>query len=147
MAITLPVTNFSQEQREVWQQVVNLWTLSQSRDEGKIRSTLHPDYVGWDMNSSLPHDRDFAVRSVSANAPELAKYELKPLSVQVYEHRVGVVHYSYSATVVPKGASPMEITGKWTEVYLKEGNVWTMISVSGRPDTPQGASDGDTKPA
>ncbi|MAL48688.1 MULTISPECIES: nuclear transport factor 2 family protein [unclassified Methylophaga] len=134
MAIQLPIVDFSPEQRDLWKRVVDLWALSKVREEGQIRSTLHPDYVGWDMSAPLPHDRDAAVHSVSGESPELRGYELHPLSVQVYEGKVGVVHYSYSAMVVPKNATPINVTGRWSEVYLMQGGTWIMISVSGRPD-------------
>lgn len=32
------------------------------------------------------------------------------------------------------------VTGKWTEIYLKQGSQWVMIGVSGRPDNPPGDS-------
>jgi hypothetical protein len=138
MTVQLPIVDFSAEQRDLWKRVVDLWALSKGRDEGQIRSTLHPEYVGWDMNAPLPHDRDAAVLSVCGDSPELRGYELHPLSIQVYEGKVGVVHYSYSATVVPEGAVPTNVTGGWSEVYLKQDGAWTMISVSGRPDVSKG---------
>jgi hypothetical protein len=88
------------------------------------------------MNTPLPHDRDAAVHSVCAASTELGDYELRPLSVQVYEQHVGVVHYSYSAVLTSKAAPSTNVTGKWSEVYLKHHGVWKMIAVSGRPDTP-----------
>jgi hypothetical protein len=132
----LPIGAFSTEQQELWNRVGELWALAKARAERQIRSTLHPDYVGWDLNTPLPHDRDAAVRSVCGTSTELVEYELHPLSVQIYERKVGVVHYSYSAVLTPKGARPIDITGKWSEVYLKHDGAWKMISVSGRPDTP-----------
>jgi len=134
MPIELPMVDFSPEQRELWKHVADLWAMSKGRDEALIRATLRPDYVGWDMSAPLPHDRDAAVRSVSGNSAELRTYELHPLSVQIYDGKVGVVHYAYSATVVPAGASPVGVTGKWSEVYLRQDGAWTMISVSGGPD-------------
>lgn len=90
MTVHLPIIDFSPDQRELWQRVMDLWALSQSRDESKICSTLHPDYVGWDMSTPLPHGREFAVHSVSGDSPEVREYALKPLSVQVYEEQIGV---------------------------------------------------------
>src|SRR5574339_762846 len=98
----LPIGEFSAEQEELWNRVGELWALSKTRAEQQIRSTLHPDYVGWDTNTPLPHDRDTAVHSVCAASTELDEYELRPLSVQVYEQQVGVVHYSYSAVLTSK---------------------------------------------
>jgi hypothetical protein len=40
--------------------------------------------------------------------------------------------------IVPKGEQPINVTGKWSEVYLKQSGEWTMISVSGSPDVTQG---------
>lgn len=138
MTMQLPIVDFSAEQRELWGRVVDLWAMTKVRDVGQIRATLHPDYVGWDMSAPLPHDRDTAVRSVTGDSPPLFEHELTPLSVQVYDGTVGVVHYAYAATVLPDGAAPIHVTGKWTEVYLKQNDTWVMISVSGRPDASVG---------
>ena len=71
-------------------------------------------------------------------------YQLRPLSIEVYDHVVGIVHYIYSATVAPKGATSRRITGKWTEIYLKQDSQWVMIGVSGRPDDQAGDSSEST---
>ena len=134
MTITSEVSGFSAEQRELWDRVDELWSLSRTRDQKRIEAALHPDYVGWDMNAPAPHDRIAAVLSVSADSPQLTQYTLQPQSVQVYDHLVGVVHYSYTATVLPSSAEAMEVAGKWMEVYLKHAGVWLMIAVGGRPD-------------
>lgn len=134
MTTPAPIVELSPEQRELWQRVAELWELSKGGDADRIRATLHPDYVGWDLNARLPHDRETAVRSVLKDAPALREYELHPLSVRVYDGRTGVVHYAYAATVMPRGQAPMHVTGKWSEVYLKHDGVWLLISVSGRPD-------------
>lgn len=39
-----------------------------------------------------------------------------------------------SAVVAPKDGHPIKGTGKWSEVCLKQGGEWTLISVSGRPE-------------
>jgi hypothetical protein len=115
-----PVTELSPEQQELWQRVSDLWSLSLERNAEKIRSTLHPRYFGWDMNHPNTHDREAAIQSVHGDAPAVTGYELVPLSVQVYDHTVGVVHYMYSASVTPRDAAPLRVTGKWPEVYLRQ---------------------------
>jgi hypothetical protein len=129
-----PITELSPEQQDLWQRVNDLWSLSLERNAERIRSTLHPQYVGWDMNQPITHDREAAIRAVLGDAPTVTGYELVPLSVQVYDHTVGIVHYMYSASVAPKDAAPVRIAGKWSEVYLRQDCQWVMISVSGRPD-------------
>jgi hypothetical protein len=88
MRVQLPIVDFSSEQRALWKRVSELWELSKGRDQNRIRAALHPGYVGWDMSAPVPHDREAAVVSVSGDSPELREYQLRPLSVQVYEgHR------------------------------------------------------------
>lgn len=132
----LRVEDLSPEQQALWRRVTELWELSLARDAEQIRGTLHSRYVGWDMNRPAPHDREAAIQSVLGDSPAVEAYQLRPLSIEVYDQVVGVVHYTYSATVAPKGAPPVRITGKWTEIYLKQGREWMMIAVSGRPDAP-----------
>ncbi len=133
-------SDLSREQQELWQRVNDLWSLSLERDAEKIRNTLHPRYVGWDQSSATTHDRETAVQSLLGDAPAVTDYELNPLSIEVYDRTVGIVHYTYSATVTPKDRAPRRITGKWSEVYLKQDAQWVMVSVSGKPDSPTGAS-------
>ncbi len=127
------VESLSTEQRELWAQACRLWEQSRIGDRAGIRAAIHPRYVGWDMSTDLPHEKDAAVASVTENAPALKGYELFPHSVQIYDNVVGVVHYAYRATVDPHGTALLAVTGKWTEVYLRQRNEWTMISVSGVP--------------
>jgi len=137
MQIQLPIRDFSLEQSQLWEKVQLLWEMSRGRDKDQIRATLHPEYVGWDMSTQLPHDREAAVGSVTDDSPILQDYRLQPLSVRIYDGRVGVVHYTYTATVLPKDGDAMRVTGKWSEVYLKDRDEWMMISVSGKPDEPK----------
>lgn len=137
----LRIDDLSLEQQELWRRVKDLWAMSLERSAEKIRDTFHPRYVGWDMNSPAPHDREAAVQSLLGDSPVVKDYQLRPLSIEVYDHVVGIVHYTYSATVVPHGAMSFQTTGKWTEIYLKQGGQWVMVGVGGRPDNPPGASD------
>jgi hypothetical protein len=131
-----PMSRLTREQQELWQRVNELWSLSLARDPEKIRSALHPRYVGWDMNRPAPHDREAAIRSVVSDTRGVTRYELVPRSIEVYDRAVGVVHYAYSAWMAPGNAARDRVTGKWSEVYLKQNGQWVMISVSGRPDQP-----------
>lgn len=131
--------DLSPEQQALWRRVNDLWALSTQRDAERIRSALHPRYVGWDTNSAAPHDREAAIRSVAGDSPAVQDYRLEPLGIEVYDHVVGIVHYTYSATVAHDGGASVRVRGKWTEIYLRQGGEWLMIGVSGRPDGPSGA--------
>lgn len=132
----LRVDDLSLEEQELWRRVNELWLMSLERSADKIRSALHPRYVGWDMNSPAPHGREAAIQSVLghySDAPVLKGYQLRPLSIAVYDHVAGIVHYSYSATVTAEGADTFQVTGKWTEIYLKQAGQWVISgSAEGR---------------
>lgn len=102
MLTHLKVSDFTPEQQELWQRVNDLWAMSKSGNVPEITAALHPCYVGWDMNSALPHDRETAVRSASGSWPALAEYALQPLSVEVYDDTVKVHEFgleSYQPTL------------------------------------------------
>lgn len=135
MATPLP-PGFSLEQDLLWRQVVQLWELATQKDAVRIRQALHPDYMGWDTRQPQPHDREAAVHSITGDANRIAEYELEPLSVRVYEGAVGVVHYAYQAMVHMEGGAPVQVAGKWSEVYARKGPHWLLVAVSGRPGEP-----------
>lgn len=128
------------EQRSLWDRVIELWDMAVRKDVDAIRAALHPRYLGWERGSPRPHDRDFAVNSVTASRAQVTHYDLQPLGVEVYDGRVGVAHYVYMATVVDSSGAARVISGRWTEVHLKEGPQWLMISVQGGPEAEAAAT-------
>lgn len=127
------LASLSAEELQLWQRVQELWELSASNDAERIRDALHPSYVGWDMSAAVTHDREQAVAAASGGSASLLRYNLEPLSVRLYEGSTGVVHYRYAATVRTIQGQLQHVTGQWTEVYVKRGQQWLMVAVSGRP--------------
>lgn len=123
----------SDAQRAVWDRVEELWRLAVAKDAEAIEAALHPRYAGWEVGGAAPHDREYAVRSVTGPG-EIVRYSLEPHRVEVYDERVGVAHYSYVADVAEGGdAAESRVTGRWTEVYLNSRGTWLLISVCGGP--------------
>jgi hypothetical protein len=120
----------SPEQQELWDRVHDLWRFLRQRDIAAIKAAIHPQYIGWEASSLLPHDRDFALKAAETD-PKIVDFHLYPMRIEVYEGLVGVAHYTFEAEVAtPKGKAE-NVSGRWTEVYLKKDNVWLMISVQG----------------
>ncbi|MBV2184596.1 MAG: nuclear transport factor 2 family protein [Rhizobium sp.] len=126
--------HFSQEQWELWEHVTELWEIARRRETGPVRKLLHRDYSGWVTGLDTPHDYEAAVASIGPDTPQVLRYRLKPLKVTVFDHEVGVVHYSYQADVEGADGSPKPVAGRWTEIYKRRGSGWLMIAVSGGPD-------------
>lgn len=133
MSATFTTAALNPDERDLWHRVQQLWELSMHPDAALVRQALHPDYVGWDMNTASPHSRDAAVQSVADAPGRTVAYSLDPLSVRVYEGKTGVAHYRYDAVVESQGGQRLSIRGAWTEVYVKSGPRWLMVAVSGRP--------------
>ena len=120
----------SPQQQELWSRVEELWHFLQRRDIAAIKAAIHPQYIGWEASSLLPHDRDFALKAAETD-PKIVDFRLFPMHVEVYDGLVGVALYSFEADVAAPKGKIEKLSGKWTEVYLKKDNVWLMISVSG----------------
>lgn len=124
----------TKEERELWQQVDALWRLSVARDTAAIAGLLHPDYVGWVIGTGQPHDFAAALASVGPSSPHVLRYVLHPLSVKVFDGVAGVAHYAYEADIEDEGQVSKTVKGRWSEMYVRTGDQWRMISVSGGPD-------------
>lgn len=124
----------SDEERELWARVEALWRLAAARDSAAVADALHPGFTGWVTGQPQPHDRAAAVASVGPSSPRVLAYRLQPLRVAIFDGEVGVVHYSYAAEVEAGVNGARTVGGRWSEVYLRHKEQWTMISVSGGPD-------------
>jgi hypothetical protein len=105
-----------------------------TRETDHVRDALHPKYTGWVTGQARPHDREAAVASVGPSSPHVLNYKLEPLSINVFDDVVGVVHYSYVAEVASSSDTSKSVSGRWSEVYLRKHGEWVMVSVSGGPD-------------
>lgn len=118
-------------ERLLWNRVKELWNCSVDRDLNAIDRAIHPRYIGWDNNSIVPHDREFALRSVTDKKTKLIEYDLSPLGISVYDFQVGIVQYRYSAKIKDMKSNIRSIKGRWTEIYLKRNKSWILIGVHG----------------
>lgn len=126
--------NLSGEELTLWSRVKELWKCSIERDFQTIDKAIHPNYTGWDNKSLVPHDRNYAIHSVTDNSVRLLEYQLYPLGVTVYDHQVGIANYRYKARIRDLQKNVRSIKGRWTEIYLREEQNWTLIGVHGGPE-------------
>lgn len=127
----LTTNHLSAEEQALWSRVNELWECSLERDLATIDEAIHSNYKGWDDNSLVPHDRSYAIHSIKDTSNHLLDYELYPLGITVYEHKVGITNYRYRANIRDMQKNVRAIKGRWTEVYIKKNNKWTLIGVHG----------------
>jgi hypothetical protein len=123
------------DQLELWDQVDRLWRLAVAKDSQSIQALLHPDYTGWVAGQDRPQNRAEAVESAVADTGNVTEYSLHPLTVQLYDGKVGVVHYRYDALVRQADGGNGQVTGRWTEIYLRQEARWLLVCVTGGPES------------
>lgn len=130
----MKLNELAEEQRDLWAQVEALWKMAVAQDAVSASGALHPNYVGWVTGQPQPHGRDAAIASVGPSSPRVLSYRLQPLSIAVFDGTAGVVHYTYVADVQSGEGLSKAVSGRWSEMYLRQNGRWIMISVSGGPD-------------
>jgi len=126
----MDIDSLNAVEREVWQQVEHLWRLAIEHDASSIEELIHPEYAGWVAGAESLHRKSEAVRSAVADTGTVVRHALSPLGVFVYDDVVAVVHYRYEADT-----GNTVVSGRWTETYLRRGDRWLLISVSGGPES------------
>jgi len=129
----MPARKLSTLEKDLWKQVELMWQWAREKNTRAIKAAIHPHYTGWDKNDLSPHDRDIALKSISTGA-DIISYQLHPLHIETFNESVGIIHYTYSAAIELKDKSRQQITGRWTEIYMKMDGNWMLIGVHGGPD-------------
>jgi ketosteroid isomerase-like protein len=95
---------------------------------------VHPDFHGWLSNDPLPRDKagetKWATYFVKYN--ESLEQELKPVAINIHDN-FAFVHYYYTVAYKDaEGKHKME-KGRWTDVYMEDGDKWLLICDHGGP--------------
>ena len=130
----LQAQQWSAEQKEVWKTIDAQW---QADKDGKnwVEEFLHPDCIGWNMNAPMPRSKDVTNRWFNAFLPfsKTVEYQITPLAI-VLKGNIAMVHYYYLTLSTDKEGKPEREKGRWTEVWIKEGNKWLCLGWQGGAD-------------
>ena len=135
-AATASTSIFAQEwnatQKEVWKNVETYWALyAQGNLEG-FMGYVHPDYLGWSNNAALPGNKSTNQKWVDHDmkTTKTLVYDVKPVGIQIYGN-VAFVHYYYSQIVKDADGKENGSSGRWTDILMKQGDMWVMIGDHG----------------
>ena len=128
------VKQLSMQECVLWDRVDELWKCSVNKNFATIQEAIHPKYSGWDANSIVPHDRNYAIQSATDQSVRLVNYQLYPLKITVYDQHVGIVNYRYSARIKDRKQNIRAIKGRSTEIFLKKNHLWILIGLHGEPE-------------
>ena len=129
------ISELTDQEQQLWQRVDELWQCSLKGDFRVMKEAIHPQYTGWDATSVVPHDRNYAIKSVSDKSARLIEYKLFPLKITIYENQVGIVNYRYNANIQDQQKNIRAIKGRWTEVFFKSEDSWILIGVHGESES------------
>ena len=127
--------SWSPEQQEVWRFEDQQWQMEEEKDASWIEKMVHPNLSYWDVAQPGPQNKASLVRWLRygyANNTTLV-HELFPISATITGN-VAVVQYRYTIARENYKKDRETVTGRYTDVLIKEGGRWLFISWAGGED-------------
>jgi hypothetical protein len=123
------------EQQEVWKLEEQQWQMAKDKDISWIDKMVHPNISYWDVDQPGPQNKASLVRwnrYNNTNATVLEQ-ELFPISLTITGN-IAVVQYRYSVARENYKKERETVSGRYTDVLVKEGGRWLFIAWSGGDD-------------
>jgi ketosteroid isomerase-like protein len=135
VAGTASAAQWSAEQQEVWKVELQQWKMSAAEDTSWIDSMVHPDMTFWETGAPMPRDKASLKhwsRYDTENGSTLEQ-ELFPISITVTGN-TAVVHYHYMVARENYKKERETVTGRYTDVLVKDGGRWVFVTWTGGDD-------------
>lgn len=119
-------------QMEVWKNVEAYSAKSAAGDLEGFLSYVHDDYIGWDisepMTTSKARLRKFLDYSFKNYKTELS--DIQPVAINIFDD-VAIVYYHFTYVSKSTDAKKEEVSGRWADVLMKQGEKWVLIGDHG----------------
>jgi ketosteroid isomerase-like protein len=125
-----PGMAWSRDQREVWATVQELWRVSSTGDLESWFSMVSDDFRGWSIADPAPMDKETARYRASLRVWKRIFYHVHPLAIDIHGD-VAIVFYSFTTESEYPDGSRVTASGKWTDIFRKQGDRWLLIADSG----------------
>jgi ketosteroid isomerase-like protein len=135
VAGTASAGQWSAEQQEVWKVELQQWKMSAAEDTTWIDTMVHPDMTFWETGAPMPRDKASLKhwsRYDTENGSTLEQ-ELFPVSITVTGN-IAVVHYHYMVARENYKKERETVTGRYTDVLVKDGGRWVFVTWTGGDD-------------
>lgn len=132
---TVTAQTWSAEQQEIWQFEQTQWQMAKNEDMSWMDTMVHPNLSYWDSGQQSPQDKASLgrwTRYDSGNNTVLEQ-ELFPISITITGN-LAVVHYRYMVARENYKKDRETVSGRYTDILLKEGGKWMFISWAGGDD-------------
>jgi len=134
MTASMPL--FAQEwsaaQKDVWKNVEAYWALYAAGDVEGYMTYVHTDYLGWSYQNALPSDKASTRKWVEHDlkTTKTLVSEIKPVAIKIHGN-IAFVHYYFSMIIKDAEGKDKNISGRWTDILMKQGEKWVMIGDHG----------------
>jgi ketosteroid isomerase-like protein len=126
---------WSPEQQAIWRLEEQQWKMAAAKDLSWIETMVHPNLNFWQTDQPMPRNKASLSRWTkydSANTTVLEQ-ELFPISITITGN-VAVAQYRYQVASENYKKERETVTGRYTDVFVKEGGRWLFITWAGGED-------------
>jgi hypothetical protein len=126
---------WSPDQQEIWRFEEQQWKMAKEKDLSWIDKMVHANLSYWDVDRPAPQNKASLLRwnRYSNTNATVLEQELFPISATITGN-IAVVQYSYSIARENYKKDRETVTGRYTDVLVKEGGRWLFIAWAGGDD-------------
>jgi len=123
------------EQQEVWTVEQQQWEMAKDENLGWIDTMVHANLSYWDVDQPGPQNKASLASwsRYSSAASTVLQQELFPISVTITGN-LAVAQYRYTVVRENHKQERETVTGRYTDVLVKEGGRWLFIAWAGGDD-------------
>ena len=109
--------------------------MNAAKDLTWIETMVHPNISFWDVDFPAPQNKASLSRwaKYGSTTDTILEQELFPISVTITDN-VAVAQYRYRVASENDKKEREIVTGRYTDVFIKEGNRWLFITWAGGED-------------
>ncbi len=126
---------WSAEQQEIWKLEDQQWRMAAAKDASWIDKMVHPNLSYWDNDQVAPRNKASLARwnrYSNANST-VQEQELFPISMTITGN-VAVAQYRYTVARENYKKEREVVSGRYTDVFMKDGGQWKFIAWAGGDD-------------
>lgn len=126
---------WSPEQQEIWRLEEQQWRMAAAKDLTWIETMVHPNLNFWQTDQPMPRNKASLSRwaKYTSASNTVLEQELFPISVTITGN-VAVAQYRYQVASENYKKERQTVTGRYTDVFIKEGGRWLFIAWAGGDD-------------
>ena len=127
--------SWTPEQQEIWKFEELQWKMNMDKDITWIDKMCHPNISVWENDRPSPQNRASITRwnRYSNSSSTVLEQEIFPISLAITGN-VAVAQYTYVQVRENYKKERDYVTGRWTDVLIKEGGRWMFIGWAGGDD-------------